>query len=68
MLELLINSLQTLYTTLLAGNSKTVQMYDCKTPLSKGCSRNYPGGHIFFQTPSTPRTHMESDPPDPQDT
>ena len=35
----------------------------------KGCSRNYPGGnHIFFSDPSTPRTHKESEPPDPQDT
>ena len=25
------------------------------------------GGHIFFPDPSTPRTHMESEPPDPQD-
>ena len=24
--------------------------------------------HIFFSDPSTPRTHMESEPPDPQDT
>ena len=26
-------------------------------PEIKGCSRNYPGGHIFFSDPSTPRTH-----------
>ena len=26
------------------------------------------GGHIFFQTPSTPRTHMGSESPNPQDT
>ena len=26
------------------------------------------GGHIFFSDPSTPRTHMESEPPDPQET
>ena len=39
------------------------------TPIThKGCSRNYPrGGHIFSD-PSTPRTCMESEPPDPQDT
>ena len=30
---------------------------------SKDCSRNYPGGHIFFSDPCTPRTHMESEPP-----
>ena len=26
------------------------------------------GGCIFFSDPSTPRTHKESEPPDPQDT
>ena len=26
------------------------------------------GRHIFFPDPSTPRTHMGSEPPDPQDT
>ena len=26
------------------------------------------GAHIIFSDPSTPRTHMESEPPDPQDT
>ena len=32
----------------------------------KGCSRNYPGGGLhFFSDPSTPRTHVESDPPRP---
>ena len=25
-------------------------------------------GGTFFSDPSTPRTHMESEPPDPQDT
>ena len=32
----------------------------------KGCSRNYPGGS-YLSDPSTPRTHMESELPDPQD-
>ena len=36
-----------------------------KSQESKGCSRNYPGGGGL--DPSTPRTHMESEPPDPQD-
>ena len=31
----------------------------------KGCSRNYPGVATFFSDPSTPRTHMESEPPRP---
>ena len=36
------------------------------TESSKGCSRNYPrGARFFFQTPPTPRTHMESEPPRP---
>ena len=30
---------------------------------TKGCSRIYPGGGTFFSDPSTPRTHMESEPP-----
>ena len=35
--------------------------------VSKGCSRNYPQGGTFFSDPFIPRTHMESEPPDPQD-
>ena len=31
---------------------------------TKGCSRNYPRGGVFFQTPPPPG-HVESEPPDP---
>ena len=34
----------------------------------KGCSRNYPGGALFFQTPPPPGHTWSQSPPTPQDT
>ena len=44
------------------------KLFGTKTGKHKGCSRNYPGGAHFFSDPSTPRTYMGSEPPNPQDT
>ena len=45
---------------------RTITSWSQDMFIHKGCSKNYSqGGHFFFPDPSTPRTHMESEPPRP---